>query len=96
MWPKFVNSKLFTIVISSSVSIILFIAAQRITEKKEDRTELRKELDQKATYNYVDQQDAHLKVYVDQHISDDRVTNDKLLEYIKSMDHKIDIILSKK
>lgn len=61
MWPKFANSKLFTILLSSTVSIILLIVTQRFTVARDDKMELKQELKSKASIHYVDQQDEILR-----------------------------------
>jgi len=61
MWPKFMNSKLFTIILASALSVIGTLFTQRLTEKREDQKDIKYELSIRPSYSYVDKQDESLR-----------------------------------
>jgi len=95
MWPKFMNSKLFTVLVSSAVSILIFIMSQSLLTKKERDINIKQELSVRPTFDYVDKQDENLRKTLILHIDESNKTNETLMNYIKSMDGKIDILLRK-
>ena len=74
--------------ISACITIILFITAQSISTRKESKLDVRSELKTKASIEYVDQQDQNLEKMLEQH-------SKQSTELMQSMDHKIDILLSR-
>ena len=102
MWPKFLNSKLFTILISATISIILFFLTQRYIIERQEENNLRQkednikiEFEKRPTFDYVDKQDLNIINSLKQHMIESEQTDNKQMELIKSMDRKIDILLSK-
>ena len=55
------NSKLFTILLASALSVIGTLVTQRLTEKKQDEKDIKYELSIRPPFSYVDKQDEALR-----------------------------------
>ena len=95
MLPKFLNSKLFTVMMSSAVSILILILSQSLFLKHEKEVNIDEALSCRPTFEYVDKQDEQLRKTLIQHVEESNKTNETLMDYIKSMDRKIDILINK-
>jgi hypothetical protein len=93
---KLWNNKVFQILLTACISVILLFVAQSLTEKSDKKRDIDKELQTKASIEYVDKQDLSVINYVKQHSEESERADNQLMNYIKSMDRKIDILLSKK
>ena len=107
MWFKIFNSKLFQILISVAGSFLLLILTQRFATGREYAKSIKEEFDKRPTTeevnlkfsevkSYIDKQDENLINYINQHIIESNKTDQTLMNYIKSMDGKIDILLESK
>jgi len=74
--------------ITSAITIILFITLQAINGKRESRSGIKLELDKKASIEYVNQQDGNIEKMLEQHTKSST-------ELMQSMDRKIDILLAR-
>jgi len=81
--------------VSSAVSILILFLGQSFLTKRENDVNIKAELSCRPTYEYVDKQDENLRKTLILHIDESNKTNETLMDYIKSMDRKIDILLNK-
>lgn len=96
MWPKFIQSKWFERLFTASISIIGITITLGVSGMRDSKASLRKELNTKATIEYVDKQDASTMKALETHSRETEKQSDALMEMIKSMDHKIDILITDK
>lgn len=85
MWPKFVNSKLFASLLTVTITVITTIAVQGFVSKEKYKEMLKKDLDKKAPYEYVDTQISNVKDNLRQHIEENQKTNEIMLKYLESI-----------
>ena len=74
--------------VSVVLVVITVVLTNHFTAKRDFSTTLKTELDSKATFEYVNKQDDNLRDVIEQQ---SRLRNER----IESMDHKIDILLSR-
>jgi hypothetical protein len=97
---EFLKKKWVEWLISITIVIITAALYNSLTIKRESNSLIQQELKQKASVEYVNQQDAGIKAYVDK--QDDN-TNKKIdesvkaqTELIKSIDGKLNILINKR
>lgn len=95
MWTKFLNSKWFEILSSSVIAIVVVFLAQSLTNTSNSKMNVENELKTKATYDYVDKQDADVIRIVQQHMRESARTDTQQMELIKSIDTKINILIQR-
>lgn len=95
MFEKIINSKLFQYIMTVTIAILTVILTQGLVARRELAKSVKEEIANKATYEYVNRQDAGIKSEIESHIVESTKTDAATMELIKSMDHKIDILLSK-
>jgi len=83
---------LFSGVISAAISLTLL----SLTFKKEDSKELKKEIDSKAPYEYVDKQDAQIRSEIKNHQEEDKQREEITQKWMQSIDAKLNILIQKK
>ena len=105
-WPKFFDSKWFERIFTISLAVIIILLTQSIISKREYDVNFKKQFDEKATKvevtekvgdlkSYVDNQDENLKSTLQQHIEESNRTNQNMTEWMKSIDGKLNIILTR-
>jgi hypothetical protein len=95
MWPKFVNSKWFTALLTSIVSIMTTIAVLSFNSTQISKNNIKDQFDKKADKTYVDSQDANITRAMNQHIDESEKQNAAQMELIKSIDGNVKILLNK-
>jgi len=70
--------------------------SQSFLTRRERDINIKEELSCRPTFYYVDKQDENLRKTLILHIDESNKTNETLMNYIKSMDGKIDILLRKR
>jgi len=89
MWPKFCNSKLFTVLVSSVVSVLLFIAAQRATIRQTDANTLDLRLAKKADISLVYAKDSILQMQINTGKENCKEVKDNLDVYVKETNENL-------
>ncbi len=89
------NSKWFEILSSATIAIVVVFLAQSLTNTNNKKLSVEDELNKKATYEYVDKQDADVVRIMNQHMRESTKTDNQLMEYIKSIDSKINILIAR-
>jgi len=74
--------------ISATIAILAVLVTQSFMTKRESSSAIMQKIDTKASIEYVDKGDANLEKMLDQHTKQSN-------ELMQSMDHKIDILLSR-
>jgi threonyl-tRNA synthetase len=96
---EFLKKKWLEWLISITIVIITVILTNAFTIKRETNTELQRKLEQKASIEYVNQQDQGIRLDMDRQNSTIQTSikqaDEAQLELIKSMDRKIDILLNR-
>lgn len=74
--------------ISATIAVLAVLVTQSLVTKRETSSSIMQKIETKASIEYVDQQDANLEKMLEQH-------SKQSTEIMQSMDHKIDILLSR-
>lgn len=96
MWPKILNSKLFASLLTITITVITTITVQGFVSKNRYKEIIKDDLEKKASIEYVDKQDAHISSSLNQHIVESKETDEKVMELIKSIDNKLNILITRK
>lgn len=106
MWSKFFSSKWFERLFTVALAVLTIAITQSWISRKEYNAKLKQDFENRPTteqvsvkYNdlkiYVDKQDDHMVNALNQHIVESNKTDQYILEMIKSMDGKINVLLSR-
>ena len=99
------NSKLFQILVSATLSIVIVFLSQGLKNGREDAMILKAEFDKRPTTGevnlrfdqtkvYIDERDAQIMRSIDQHSEESIRASKAQLDLIKSMDRKINILIN--
>jgi hypothetical protein len=67
-----------------------------MTVERESAKQLRDDISRRATYEYVDRQDANTVSIIHQHIDESRRNEESIKDYMKSIDEKLNILIADK
>jgi uncharacterized membrane-anchored protein YhcB (DUF1043 family) len=76
--------------------IIASLLTQQFTVKNETRTTIQAQIDKKADVDYVDKQDANLRIQLRQHENSQDQLIKQMDQKYESIDRKLDILIGKK
>jgi predicted PurR-regulated permease PerM len=82
-----------SIVVSLCITIIITLMTQKVIAEKEVKKEAKEEAS--AIIAYVDKQDRKIIDSLNQHIEESNNSNETVMNYIKSIDSKLDSLLSR-
>ena len=83
---------LFSGIISAAISLTLL----SMTFKKEDSKDLKKDIESKASIEYVDKQDTQIRSELKTHQEEDTKKDAVTQKWMESIDRKLDILIQKK
>jgi len=95
MWPKIRDSKVFEWIMTITIAIMTVLLTQNIISRREGLSNVKQEFAIRPTYQYVDSQDDNIEKKFEQYKIEAAKTDETLMQYIKSMDGKIDILINR-
>lgn len=106
MWPKFVNSKWFERLFTVALAVLTIALTQGWISRREYNAKLKKDFDARPTTEQVNTQVNDLRLYVNkqdeniinslnQHIVESANSDQNMMELIKSIDNKVNVLLSR-
>ena len=100
-----VNSKLFGYIVSITTSVIMVFFVESVTGRRESEKSIRSQFSERPTSEQVNLKFAEVKSYIDkqdenimkillQHIEESDKQNEVMMNYVVSIDRKIDILIT--
>jgi hypothetical protein len=82
--------------VSIVIVVITVLLTQHFTVKNDTKSVIQNQIEQKADKLYVDKQDENIENELKQHARETEKTRQSDLDFMRSIDHKLDILINRK